>query len=210
MTGAQIHIVYVVPRDYPDEHFDELGVIEDSMRSSNVWMRQQTGKRWRLDTYTFTWDDPATAVADRISVNAVDVTFIRSDAPSSALDSVAEVQSELIRNNLRDANKRYLSYVGSNAGGVCGDAWYPFTDSDGQYSSIYLNSVAECHTKEFAPNATTPSFTETVALQEMIHNDGMVPIGAPRGCGRLRCRLATCASRLLRLPPRSSTRSGPT
>lgn len=184
VEGRQIHVVYVVPRDYPDEHLDELGVIEDSMRASNVWMKQQTGKQWRLDTYTFTWDDPATTAADPVTVSAVDVTFVQSDAPSSALDSVQEVESELIHHNLRDAEKRYLSYVASNAGGICGDAWYPILgDGDGQYSNIYLNSSAGCRAKEFAPNPTTPSFTETIAIQEMIHNDGMVPIGAPRGCG---------------------------
>jgi hypothetical protein len=183
-SGRQIHVVYLVPKDYPDEHLDELGVIEDSMRSSNLWMKQQAGRKWRLDTYRFSWDDPATAAVDPVNINAVDVTFIKSNAPSSALDAIAEVESELVRNNLRDANKRYLSYVASNAGGVCGEAWYPFNDGeDGQYSTVYLNSAAGCRAKDFAPNATTPSYTETIAIQEMIHNDGMVPIGAPHGCG---------------------------
>jgi hypothetical protein len=201
VTGRQIHVVYLVPKDYPDEQLDTLGVIEDSMRSSNLWMKQQTGKQWRLDTYTFTWDNPATTAADPINVSAVDVTFIKSTAPSAALDSVGEVESELIKHSLRDDNKRYLSYVASNAGGVCGEAWYPFTgDGDGQYSTVYLNSVAGCRAKEFAPNATTPSHTETIAIQEMIHNDGMVPIGAPHGCGPLGIPAHVCTPAALAAP----------
>jgi hypothetical protein len=180
-TGRLIHVVYLLAAANPDDHYDELGVIEDSIRSMNVWMKQQTGnQQWRFDTYTFQPESSPTPV------NAIDVTFIHSSKPSPQLNSATTVQAELEAHGLDDNNKRYLSYVASNAGGVCGDAWYPFTPDatpvDGQYSQVYLYSSAGCRAQEFAPNATTPSFAETIAMQEMIHNDGMVPLVAPHDC----------------------------
>ena len=181
VSGRQIHVIYLLPAAMPDEHYDELGVIEDSIRSINVWMRQQTGNQeWIFDTYSFT---PPGASEP---VSAIDVTFVESDKVGTQLNTVANVQAELIEKGFDNPNKRYLSYVASNAGGVCGDAWYPTAPDaapvDGQYSDIYLNSSEGCRAREFAPNATTPSYTETIALQEMAHNDGMVPLAAPHDC----------------------------
>ncbi len=185
-TGRMIHVVFVLPAGGNDDRLDEFGVIEDSMRSQNVWMKQQTGnQQWRLDTYTFEWDDPATEEVERTPVNAVDVTFIRSDLGDDQLDGVGEVQAELESHGLNSLTKRYLSYVASNAGGVCGDAWYPISVTgpvDGRYSDIYLNSSAGCRARDFAPNATSPWFTESIAMQEMVHNDAMVPLPAPHDC----------------------------
>jgi hypothetical protein len=180
-TGRQLHVIYLVPAAAPDDRLDELGIIEDSMRSMNVWMKQQTGnQQWRYDTYTF---QPA---GSPTPVEAVDVTFVASDKVGSQLTGVGAVQAELEAKGFDDPNKRYLSYVASNAGGVCGDAWYPTAPDaapvDGKYSDIYLYSSAGCRAREYAPNATTPSYTESIAMQEMIHNDGIVPLTAPHDC----------------------------
>ncbi|MGH2709579.1 MAG: hypothetical protein ACRDH9_00030 [Actinomycetota bacterium] len=181
VSGRQIHVVYVVPAAMPDDQYDELGVLEDSVRSMNVWMKQQTGNQeWVFDTYTL---QPA---GSSEPMSAIDVSFLASDKTGTQLSGVADVQAELIAHGFDKPNKRYLSYVASNAGGVCGDAWYPLdqtpTPVDGQYSDIYLYSSEGCRAREFAPNATTPSFTETIAMQEMIHNDAMVPLVAPHDC----------------------------
>jgi hypothetical protein len=185
-SGRLIHVVYLRAAGMPDDHYDELGILEDSVRSMNVWTKQQTGnQQWRFDTYTFTAADP-TAPGGTRSVNAVDVTFIDSPKPSTSLDSAGEVEAELTSRRLNDPNKRYLSYVSASAGGVCGDAWFPLvpdaTPVDGQFSQVYLYSSDGCRAREFAPNATQPSFAETIAMQEMIHNDGMVPLVAPHDC----------------------------
>ena len=181
VSGRQIHVIYLLPAAMPDDRYDELGVIEDSVRSMNAWMRQQTGNQeWVFDTYSFT---PPGATEP---VSAIDVSFVESDKVGTQLGSVSNVQAELIEKGFDEPNKRYLSYVASNAGGVCGDAWFPLvpdaTPVDGKYSDIYLYSSEGCRAREFAPNATTPSYTETIAMQEMIHNDGMVPLVAPHDC----------------------------
>jgi hypothetical protein len=185
-TGRLLHFVYVIPAGMPDDQFDEKGIIEDSARSMNVWTKQQINRQWRLDTFTFTWDDPATPEVEAISVNAVDVTTIKSTKSDDQLDSVSEVEAELVSKGLDVGTKRYLSYVAANAGGVCGDAWWSLDPSagpmDGQYSDIYLYSSSGCRARDFAQSATQPYFTETIAMQEMIHNDGAVPMSAPHNC----------------------------
>ena len=185
-SGRLLHFVYLVPAGAPDDQFDEKGILEDSARSMNAWMRQQTPKQWRLDTFTFEWDDPETIEEDPISINAVDFTFIRSTKSDDQLDSVSEVEAELIALGFNQSNKRYLSYVAANAGGVCGDAWWTLSPQagafDGKYSDVYLYSSSGCRARDFAPNATQPFFTETIAMQEMIHNDGAVPMSAPHNC----------------------------
>jgi hypothetical protein len=183
-SGRQLHIVYLVAAGMPDDHYDELGFLEDSVRSMNVWMKQQTGnQQWKFDMHTFTAPDAEGVMQ---SVNAVDVTFIQSNRPSGSLDTLGEVRSELAPRGLNDPNKRYLAYVATNAGNVCGEAYYTYdptpTAFDGQYSSVYLYSSSGCRAREFAPNATQPSYTESIAMQEMVHNDGMVPMVAPRNC----------------------------
>ena len=186
-TGRQIHVVYLVPLSMPDDRLDQLGLIEDSVRSMNAWMLEQTTDlRWIFDTYTFEWDDPATPEADPVAVPAVDVSYVEVDLPNDSINSVSEVEDALVAQGFDDPNKRYLSYVASNAGGVCGDAWYPTApaggDVDGQYAAVYLYSSPGCRSRDFAPDASTPSFTETIAMQEMIHNDGQVALPAPHDC----------------------------
>ncbi len=186
--GRTIHVVYLLPSDFHDEGLDTLGVIEDSMRSQNHWFREQTGDReWRLDTYRFDWDDPETPDSDPRPIEAVDVTFVRSNLPGERLNDIDEVDSELISRGLRDQSKRYVAYVASNAGSLCGEAWYELSNGsapvDGRYSAVFLNSDRECRTRRFATGPADPAYTEAVVMQEMIHNDGMVPMPAAHGCG---------------------------
>lgn len=186
VSGRQLHLVYVIPSNMPDDRFDELGALEDSARSMNAWMLEQTGDlRWRFDTYTFEWDDPATPEEDPVEIEAIDVTTILSTKPGNQLTGVGNVEDELEAHGLNDPNKRYLAYVASNYGGVCGDAWWTLSPTggfDGRFSAVYLYSSAGCRARDFAPDAGTPSYTESIAMQEMIHNDGQVTLAAPHDC----------------------------
>ena len=190
-TGRLLHFVYVVASNMPDDQFDEKGILEDAARSMNVWTRQQTSpsKQWRLDTFTFHWDDPDTEEIEETPIEAVDVTMFRSSRPSGDLADLSNVDDELISRGLNQPNKRYLIYVASNAGGVCGEAFWTYDprqdNFDGKYSSVYLYSSSGCRARQFAPSPTQPYFSESIAMQEMLHNDGLVPPGAPNGCGPL-------------------------
>ena len=182
ISGPMVHVVYLVPAGMPDDHYDELGVLEDSLRSMNHWMRQQTGnQQWRLDTYTFQPSGSPTPV------NAVDVTFIQSSKPSAELSEAESVRAELAAHGLDEVDKRYLTYVAADAGAVCGDAFVPISVDqtevvDGKYAQVYLYSTEGCRPREFAWNATEPSYTEATAIHELVHNDGMVPMAAPHNC----------------------------
>lgn len=180
-----VHVIYLLPAGEPDEQLDTLGILEDSLRAQNVWMRDQTGRQWRLDTFEFSAFDSALG-AER-TVEAVDVTFVRSELPASELNGGFAIADELARLGFDDEGKRYLSYVASDGRGACGDAIAPVllapeSTGDGKYAQVYLDSPEGCGTRAFATDPTDPSFSEAVAQHELVHNDGMVRVGAPHHC----------------------------
>lgn len=182
-SGRQVHVVYLVPRDASDDQLDVDGTLECSLRSQNQWFAGQTnGLEWRFDTFLM-----ETTVDGRPQTIAVpDVTFIRSPQPASNLASAGGVSAELEARGFDDPDKRYLTYVeAGGGGGTCGDAYYPLPEIDepwsGQYAQVYVDAATGCGTGEFGvPGA--PSLSESVAQQELMHNDGMTPIGAPHSC----------------------------
>ncbi|HEV3474305.1 MAG TPA: hypothetical protein VG602_02955, partial [Actinomycetota bacterium] len=191
--GPQLHFVYLVASDFPDERLDEFGVLHDSVLAQNTWFRKQSGGlEWRLDTFAFSWDDPATPESDPVEVEAVDVTFLRAKRPSSELGNLNAIIDELGVNGLNQPNKRYFTYAAVDNGGVCGIARAPIlpggepvnpdTQSDGKYSVGYLFGAAGCHGHEFAPGPNTPSYVEATAQHEIVHNDAMVSPWAPHTC----------------------------
>lgn len=182
--GRLVHVLYVVPRGAPDEQLDTNGTLACSLLTQNVWMRAQSELEWRLDTAIV---ETASSSDPNARVETLDVTFVRSAQPAGALDSVQEVHTELMLRGFEDPDKRYLTYVASGSGaGVCGDAWYPTThhlgEVDGQYAQVYLDSAAGCGARDFGTPATGGGLSEAIAQQELMHNDGMTPLGAPHSC----------------------------
>jgi hypothetical protein len=178
-SGPQVHVIYLVPRDAADEQLDTDGTLECSLRAQNQWFAQQSGGlEWRFDT--FLMESGGRTVA------APDITFIRSPQPASALADAGGVAAELRARGYDDPDKRYLTYVESGGGGGrCGDAFYPLPHIGepwtGQFAQLYLKASTGCGTNVFGvPGA--PSLSESVAQQELMHNDGMTPIGAPHSC----------------------------
>jgi hypothetical protein len=173
-SKPQVHIVYLVPRDSRDEHLDTNGTLACAVLAMNAWLKKEGSIEWRLDV-----------TSGSGGKEVPDITFIRSKKAADDLAGVDDVGDELAKRGFLRENKRYLSYVASDAGGVCGDAWYPVDVSsdqvDGKYAAVYLDSSEGCGTRRFGvPGAAGPS--EAVAMQELIHNDGLVPIGAPHNC----------------------------
>ncbi|MGH2729810.1 MAG: hypothetical protein ACRDJI_04295, partial [Actinomycetota bacterium] len=184
--GPLVHVVYLVASDFPDEGLDTDGTLDCSVRAQNEWFRAQSGgMEWRVDTFTARTTDPQTG--DRIKVQAADVTFVASKKKGADLYGVSEVEKELQSVDLSEEDKRYLVYVAAgDDSGPCGDAWYPIVttpdpNANGRYATVYMFSAEGCHAHEFGvPGA--PSWVEMIAQQEIIHNDGLTPIGAPHSC----------------------------
>lgn len=173
--GPLVHILYLVPTDARDMSIDFNGVLDCSVMAQMEWFREASdGLEWRLDTY------------HRGRAELVDVTYVATEKTRAELAGAFDVMDELRILGFADEDKRYLTYVQSGDGtGLCGDAIYPINASedpvDGKYAQVYLESIAECRATEFGVPGK-PSFSETIAQQELIHNDGMVPIGAPHNC----------------------------
>ncbi len=178
VEGWQVHVVYLLGSDSTDEALDTKGVIEMSMRAQNQWFKGQTGQSWIYDTFNFT--------ANGRRRNALDVTFVRMEQPISSIGGVGDVESALRAAGLGAAQKRYLVYVPARTGGICGEAFYPLISNDpevdGQYSAVYLDADPGCHSRDFATSLSSPGWAEAIILQEMIHNDGVVPISSPHSC----------------------------
>jgi hypothetical protein len=52
VTGPQVHVMYVLPSDGIDRHFDIDGTIEGSVSAFQTWLRgQASGRSLRIDTY---------------------------------------------------------------------------------------------------------------------------------------------------------------
>jgi hypothetical protein len=183
--GPLVHVVYMLPAGTKDEELDIDGTLACTVAAQNDWMRAQSGLEWRWDTAIV---DTASPSDPNARVETVDVTFVRSTRAADALDSAGEVSAELILRGLDEADKRYLTYVASGgSSGVCGDAFYPLDhnfsgDVDGQFSQVYLDSVAGCGARLFGSPSSGGGTSDAIAQQELIHNDGMTPIGAPHTC----------------------------
>lgn len=181
-SGRQVHVIYLVPSDAPDEQIDTNGTLECSLSAQQQWMSEQSdGLEWRLDTFLH-----QTRTGRRTRTVAMpDITFVASPQPAANLEGVGAVSAELEARGFDDPAKRYLTYVASGSGGgTCGDAWYTLPTNEpwgGQYAQVYLHAAEACGGNDFGvPGA--PSFSESVAQQELMHNDGASPAGAPHGC----------------------------
>ncbi len=178
--GRLVHVVYYLPADKPDEGLDISGVIDVSVAAQQKWIATQTGGRtWRFDTFAF--DSPSGRQT------AYDVTFFRSQLTSSQVSSVQGIDEDLITAGLVQAGKRYLIYAAVESGNVCGEAYYPLgsptnSAADGQFAAVYLDASPGCAARDFASSVDSAGMVETIAQQEIMHNDGVVPMTALHQC----------------------------
>ncbi len=182
----QVHIVYLVPSDMADEKLDSSGVLACSVEAWNDWFRKQSGgASWRIDTL----DPPGRRSG------IIDITFVKSPRPSSEIQSNADVTAELKAAGLLPADesgvKKFLVYAATDTGRLCGAASYPLSQLDpaplplgGGHSlvaSVFLFSDAGCGAHSFGTPGNA-SYSEAIAMQELLHTEGVVPLGAPHGC----------------------------
>lgn len=178
--GHQIHVVYLVPSDRKGQALDRKGVLDDSVRSLTRWMRRESGYKWRFDTFGF---QPA---GSDEPVAAVDVTFVRGERPAHEVDTVTAIWRELERSGLPEPDKRYLVYAATpSEGHYCGQSFFPRTQDPGDVgfaAVVFLDGPAGCRARSFAPNRRSPSWAESIAVHELLHNEGAVQRTAPHDC----------------------------
>jgi hypothetical protein len=179
VTGSKLHLLYFVPAGANDASLDTNGVLDQAMGAMSKWLDGQTGGRHlRLDTYR----------ASSTSAPRVDVTFVqgrRSAAGYAEGGTIDSVTAELEdRGWTADPEKkRYLVYYegASETAGVCGEAYYPLAGV-AQWSMVYLRSIAGCGARDFGTVAAGPGMSEAIALQELVHNEGIVSALALHHC----------------------------
>jgi hypothetical protein len=172
-SGRQVHVMYVLPSDSPDDSLDINGTLEGSVRAWNKWFAEQTGgKKIRLDTY---------------ANGKLDVSFLRlakTNAEMSAANANVRTKIEyaLLANGFDSPDKIYLVYYGGT-GDVCGkSAWPP--SLHGKVSAVYKSSpTGNCNSVPYAAENGTPGYPEFIAVHEVLHALGFAPQCAPHLAG---------------------------
>lgn len=172
-TAAKVHTIYMVPSDGVDNQLDLDGTLAAALEATNVWFaRESGGRRWRMDMFEY-----------RNELHH-DISFVRGlktaaeYADPNGDGAFTTITNEL---NARGWNayggvKRYLIYYEGPAevAGICGTAYYTLGSGYAQYSVVFLGAAAGCGARDFGDPENGPGTSEAIAVQEMLHNEGLV------------------------------------
>jgi hypothetical protein len=191
VLGSQLHAIYFVPSDGVDEALDSNGVLDNAVASMNLWLDGQTGGRHlRLDTFV-----------DRKTGVRLDISFVRGNRTNA--EYAADGTFEAVTTELEErgwtaspALKRYLVYYAGPAenGNVCGTAFLPIIGDFAQWSVVFLDANPGCGARDFGTPATGAGMSEAIALQELVHNEGIAPLLAPHQCWAFSFHICTAAA----------------
>jgi hypothetical protein len=193
VEGSKLHVIYFVPSDAQDNQLDTNGVLEDSVASMNTFLQADIGRELRFDTYL-----------DRRTSN-LDISFVRgeqtatqysqTDHPDGAFGAVTE-ELEHRGWTAGAAVKRYLVYYEGPAesAGICGTAYVNIAGGFAQWSVVWLGSSPGCGARDFGTPETGGGMSESIALHENFHNEGMVPLEALHQCWAFQFHLCTAAA----------------
>lgn len=172
VSGHQIHVMYVLPRDGIDEGLDVNGTIATSVAAFQTWLAEQTGgRRLRLDTHQ----------------GALDITFLRLSRSEAQLAASGpqlrdQIEAELLLAGINHPNKLYAVYYGGGTDFACGGGAYP-PDLPGSVAALYLRGTPPgappCATNRFASSDRSPGYLEFSMLHEIFHTMGVVGSCAP-------------------------------
>ena len=171
-TGAQIHVMYVIPADGTDNAWDTGGQIQGSVRSLNNWFATQTGgPTLRFDTF---------------NSGQLDVTFLQLSRTDAELNAAGgnvrlQVEYELLANGFDSVDKTYLVYYGGSGGSGCGSSAWPPANA-GNVSVLYLGS-SSCASAAFVGESDPPGYWEYLAAHESLHPLGFAAACAPHQAG---------------------------
>ena len=165
VSGPQVHVTYVLPRDAPDRKLDTELDIAYSVAAFQSWLAQASRLAIRFDLYQ----------------GVLDVTFFqlsRTDVEMRSLGAgvVTEIERQLVEAGRLQPTKRYLIYYDGGSTYACGGAaWPPIVP--GQAAAVYLRAC------QAAPLVRTPGgfpgYWEFAALHDLIHTLGIVATAAP-------------------------------
>lgn len=172
VAGPQVHVVYAVPADGEDRHFDDDGSLEGSVTSFQLWLAAQTGgKALRMDTYQ----------------GSLDVTFARLTATDAALAARGAfvrdgIETELRARGFTAQGKVYAVYYDGTSTYACGGAFWPPT-IQGNVVAMYLRGLpgapVPCDSNRFVAASAAPAYWEYAMLHDLLHGLGFVPACAP-------------------------------
>lgn len=162
----QVHFVYMLPADRPDEGLDISGAMNTSIAAANSWLSARTGGRLlRVDT----------------SGGEPDITFVRSAASDAEFQSAGifgRIGTELGNQGLTEYTKQYVVYwSGVAPAGTCGQAsgW-------GTYAVLFLFADTGCNAHTLATVPDRPRWAEAIVLHEIFHLGQVVSVRAPNNC----------------------------
>ena len=174
ISGAQFHAVYVLRHGATDYAYDTSGDIERAMRHADRWLRAESGKAMRLDTYQGNLDVTFLPLPPRFeSTTGKDCS--RVPCPNDQ-DFYAHLQS-IGRVN---PNKTYLFFYSGGLTGMilCGGA--------GVGKSVLLNLEVDgqfCSGAKWDEPTSTALSWGLLALHETFHSLGAVCPAAPDSDG---------------------------
>ena len=163
-TGPQVHAVYVIPSDSPDQFPAVANQIADDAASIDTWWAGQDPTRTlRFDQAVFP------------SCTGLDITFLRMTATNAQVGTSASAAFELVVNalyatRLSSIYKRYLVYYDGPAPSsqICGTGGGDFATGPG-FAVVWRQACAGVP-------------TDSIAAHELLHTLGALPAGAPNAC----------------------------
>lgn len=181
--GYAVHVMYVLPSDGVDHHYDTNGAIARSVSSWEYWLCGQTGgKGLKLDTRK----------------GKLDVTFVRLNATDNAIMTGADswyqnsssnpyvrddIEARLRKLRVISSNKLYAIYYDGHSNWSCGGGAWPPT-LPGQVAAEYmqggrLGDVPCENNQPIGTDPTAPGYLDFDILHELMHTLGLVPSTAP-------------------------------
>jgi hypothetical protein len=152
IAGEQVHLLYVIPTDAPDEQLDVNGALTSSIARTQAWFSGQTGgPKLRLDTYQ----------------GQPDITFVRTSLAPAITESFT-VREYVEQLGFTNARKLYLVYVGTYPESRCGVSALGL-----KAAIVYLSCTSQY------PQGSTFGVVDSVAMHEVLHALGAVPDEAP-------------------------------
>jgi hypothetical protein len=167
-SGRQIHVMYVIPSDGVDDHYDQTATLDTSMKIANEWFKTQTGGAGlRFDTY---------------GGGKLDVTFMKLTKTDAEMNVAGgnvrnKLEYQLYANGFNSPDKVYLVYYGGDGDGCGRGAWPPTLH--GNVAAVYVGAASGCTGQPFAVAAQPPGFLEFMGLHEILHVLGFAAPCAP-------------------------------